>query len=119
MSRLTLVGIDAPSRHQSPTADGRGEDISGTVLQVAVNIVFGAPFLWGLLVAVRGRDLWHSHRLFGDTLGRATTSMWLVVAASGALWLGVSLMLRPAPRLKTAGVLLVALACGLVVTLGR
>jgi hypothetical protein len=44
--------------------------------------------------------------------------MWLVVAASGVLWLGVSLMLRPAPRLKIAGVLAVVLACGLLVTLG-
>ncbi len=118
MPRLTLSGMDAPSRHESPTAVGRGGDISGTVVQIAVNVVFGMPFLWGLLVAVRGRDLWHSHRLFGDALGRATTSMWLAVAALGALWLGVGLMLRPAPRLKIAGVLVVVLACGLLVGRG-
>ena len=118
MPRLTLMGMDAQSRHESPTAVERGGDTSATVLQIAVNVVFGAPFLWGLLVAVRGRDLWHSHRLFGDALGRAATSMWLIVAASGALWLGVSLMLRPAPRLKIAGVLVVVLACALLMSRG-
>jgi hypothetical protein len=73
MSRLTLLSIDAQSGRESPTSVERDGDASGTVLQVAVNVVFGTPFLWGLLVAVRGRDLWHSHRLFGDALGRAAT----------------------------------------------
>jgi len=79
-------------------------DRSRIVLGIAVNVVFGTPFLWSLLVAVRGRILWQSHRLFGDVAARGATSMWVMVAATGALWLGVSLMLHSTPRGKLAGV---------------
>ena len=100
------------TRRHDPTADELKVDRSRTVLQIAVNLVFGIPFLWGLLVAVRGRVMWQSHRIFGDGIGRSATSLWIMVAATGAMWLGVSLMLRSSPREKFAGLVssLVALA---------
>jgi hypothetical protein len=85
------------------------------VLQVAVNIVFGLPFLWCLLIAVRGRDLWSSHRVFGDGIGRNADLLWMVAAAMGALWLGVTLMLTAARAGRIAGALLVVVGGALLV----
>jgi hypothetical protein len=86
-----------------------------SVLQVAINLVFGAPFLWCLVSAVRGPLWWGSHRLLGDGVGRSSTLVWVTAAALGALWLGVSLMLATLPARKAAGVLLVLAGCALLV----
>src|SRR5450432_3030517 len=99
MRALTASHFAADARRDRSTAGEVVVDRSRTILQVAVNLVFGTPFLWALLVAVRGRTLWQSHRIFGDAIGNAT-SIWIMVAATGALWLGVSLMLASAPRAK-------------------
>jgi len=88
---------------------------SRSILQIAINLVFGTPFLWCLLVAVRGRVLWDSHRIFGDGLGRNSALIWAMVAALGALWLGVSLMLASISNKRPAGGILVLLGCALLI----
>jgi uncharacterized membrane protein len=117
MRALTASHYARDTRRDRATADELDVDRSRTLLQVAVNLVFGTPFLWALLVAVRGRTLWQSHRIFGDALGHAATSMWIMVAATGALWLGVSLMLASAPRAKAAGGIAALVACALLLWL--
>ena len=113
------------------TTSARADDASGnrstterskvskprSILQIAVNLVFGTPFVFYLFVAVRGRVLWESHRIFGDGIGRNFALIWVMVAALGALWLGVSLMLASIPNRRHAGGLLVLLGCALLVRL--
>lgn len=117
MRALTASHFAADARRDRSTADELDVDRSRTILQVAVNLVFGTPFLWALLVVVRGRTLWQSHRIFGDAIGHAATSMWIIVAVTGALWLGVSLMVAPAFRAKVAGGAAVLVACALLLWL--
>ena len=116
MRALTASHFARDARRDRSTADEPDMDRSRTLLQVAVNLVFGTPFLWALLVAVRGRTLWQSHRIFGDALGHAA-SMWVMVAATGALWLGVRLMVASAPRAKAAGGIVALVACALLLWL--
>ena len=68
---------------------GLGAFGSGAACQFTPSIVFGTPFLWCLLGAVRGPLWWGSHRLLGDGIGRDSMLAWAMVAALGALWLGV------------------------------
>ena len=72
-------------------------------LRVAINFVFGMPFLWTLLVAVRGPLWWGSHRVFGDGVGRYSTLAWVMVVALGAIWLGVSLLFSSTLARRVAG----------------
>jgi hypothetical protein len=90
-------------------------DRSRAILQIAINIVFGTPFLWCLLGAVRGPLWWGSHQLLGDGIGRDSMLVWAMVAALGALWLGVSLVLAPVRGRRLAGVLLILTGCALLV----
>ena len=107
MHALTESGFAGGVPKEPTTAERLQVSTSRKVLQVAVNIVFGLPFLWSLLIAVRGRDLWNSHRMFGDGIGHDVGLLWMLVAAMGALWLGVSLMLMAARGGRIAGALLI------------
>lgn len=92
-------------------------DTSMPILQIAVNIVFGTPFLWCLFVAVRGNVGWGYRFLEGGSTGIAAL-IWPMAAALGALWLGVSLMLHPDRDRRPAGALFVLAGSALLVLLG-
>ena len=114
LSYLTTAGetgwnptsIEAPRAHRATQA-----------LRVAINFVFGMPFLWMVLVAVRGPLWWGSHRLFGDGVGRYSALLWVMAAAVGALWLGVSLLFANTRRQRLAGTLLIIVAAAWFVAL--
>jgi hypothetical protein len=108
-------GAASDARHDESPSEASVVDHSRTILQIAINIVFGMPFLWCLLGAVRGPIWWGSHRLLGDGIGRDSAFVWAAVAALGALWLGVSLMVAPARGRRTVGVLLVLTGSALLV----
>ena len=100
-----------------PSTQTSRSETSGRVLQVAINLVFGIPFLWCLLYAVRGPLWWGSHKVLGDDIGRISSLVWVMAAATGALWLGVSLLLSAVPARKFVGALLVLLGSALLVGL--
>jgi hypothetical protein len=73
-------------------------------LGLAINLVFGTPFLWSLLGALRGHLWWSCHLLIGDGIGRASHVVWAASPALGSFWLGVRLMVTSAAaRLVVAG----------------
>lgn len=115
MRALTESGAAGGIPKDPTRADRLQAGTSRKVLQLAVNIVFGLPFFWCLLVAVRGRDMWNSHRVFGDGIGQNAHLLWIVVAAMGALWLGVSLMLMATRLGRIAGTLLVVMGGAVLV----
>lgn len=92
-------------------------ETSGGFLQVAINLVFGVPFLWCLLYAVRGPMWWGAHKVLGDDIGRISALVWVMVAATGALWLGVSLLFSAVPARRFVAALLVLLGGALLVGL--
>jgi uncharacterized membrane protein len=92
-------------------------DRARKALRVAINFVFGMPFLWALVVAVRGPWWWAGHRLFEASLVRYSALLWGMVVALGALWLGVSLMFARARAGRLAGALLVLFGAALLVGL--
>lgn len=91
-------------------------DTSMPILQIAVNIVFGTPFLWCLFVAVRGNVGW-GYRLLDAGRSSMAPYVWTMAAALGALWLGVSLVLHPVRARRPAGALLVLAGSALIVLL--
>jgi uncharacterized membrane protein len=115
MRALTQLTFAGEAWRDCSTTEGPKVGASRTVLQIAVNLVFGTPFLWCLLIAVRGRVLWDSHRVFGDGIGRGSTLIWVMAAALGALWLGVSFLLTTVRARTFAGALLVLVASVLLV----
>jgi hypothetical protein len=115
MRALTTSTFASDAWRDRSAKEGPKVSSSRSILQVAVNLVFGAPFLWCLLVAIRGRVLWDSHRIFGDAIGRNFALIWVMAAALGALWLGVTVMLAPTPGRRPAGGILVLLGFALLV----
>jgi hypothetical protein len=91
-------------------------DTSLPILQIAVNLVFGPPFLLCLFVAVRGNVGWGYRFLEGGGHSIAPY-VWTMAAALGALWLGVSLLLHPVRARRPAGGLLVLAGSALIVLL--
>jgi uncharacterized membrane protein len=114
MRALIRPGEVTGMRQPGLPARGSDEGRARSVLQTAINIVFGFPFLWCLVGAVRGPLWWSTHRLLGDGIGRNFSFVWAMVAALGALWLGVSLMFAPARVRRFTGVLLVLTGCALL-----
>jgi hypothetical protein len=105
------------ARRARSDSDPTGADRSNRILRAAVHVVFGMPFVLCLWAATRG-PLWlASHRMLGDGVGRAASLVWPAIAALGALWLGVSLMLQPDPKRKPTGALLVLAGSAVLVLL--
>jgi len=107
----------------SPAPPGRAvpddspkSDRSLPILQIAINIVFGTPFLACLLVAIRGKLAWGYRFLEGGGHGSGPY-VWTMAVALGALWLGVSLVLHPLRVRRPAGALLVLVGSALIVLL--
>lgn len=91
-------------------------DTSLPILQIAVNLVFGTPFLACLFVAVRSKIAW-GYR-FPEVGGHGFGPyVWTMAAALGALWLGVSLVLHPVRPRRPAGALLMLAGSALIVLL--
>ncbi len=93
-----------------------GTDTSLPLLQIAINLVFGAPFLACLFVAFRSNIGWgyRSLEFAGHGFG---PYVWTMAAALGALWLGMSLLLHPVRARRPAGAMLVLAGSALIVLL--
>jgi hypothetical protein len=103
------------SAAESPRVAGPGRG-----LQIAIHVVFGTPFLWCLLGALRGHLWWGVHQLIGDGVGDVSRVIWATTLALGSFWLGVSLMLMSsAARNKSVGLLLVLAGAGLLIAIHR
>ena len=91
-------------------------DTSLPIVQIAINLVFGTPFLACLFVAVRSKIAWgyRSLEVAGHEFG---PYIWTLAAALGALWLGVSLLLHPVRARRSAGAMLVLAGSALIVLL--
>ncbi len=96
--------------------DAPESDTSLPILQIAINIVFGTPFLACLFVASRGKLAWGYRLLEGGGHGFGSY-VWTMAVALGALWLGVSLVLHPARARRPAGALLMLVGSALIVLL--
>lgn len=89
-----------PSRRPASPAGRIGARLAHPLLAAAV--VFGAPSLYCIVCAIRGRLLL-GHHLYGAAGSAAWgPGLWGVAAGLGAAWLGVSLRLGLAPRLTPA-----------------
>lgn len=115
MSALSQSAMSSDLRWHQASRETPRVDRGKQALHVAINFVFGMPFLWALLIAVRGPLWWGSHRLFGDSVSRLPALLWVMVVALGALWIGVSLMFAARRGTKLAGVLMVFLGTLLLV----
>lgn len=96
---------------------------SAPILQIAVNIVFGTPFLACLFLAMRG-SLWDGFRRLEAGGVAIAAVIWPMTASLGAVWLGASLLLRPvsttrAATVRIAGALLVLAGSTALALLGR
>ena len=86
------------------------------ILQIAINLVFGTPFLACLFVALRWNIGW-GYRLLDSVHSGTHPYVWTMAAALGALWLGVSLVLHRVRARRPAGALLVLAGSALIVLL--
>ena len=86
-----------------------------TLLRVAVNVVFGAPFLASLAFALRAPLWWRSRNVLADQIGGHPALLWATVAALGILWLGTNSVLAPVAWRRYAGALLIVVASALLV----
>ena len=86
-----------------------------TLLRVAVNVVFGAPFLASLAFALRAPLWWRSRNVLADQIGGQPALLWATVAALGVLWLGAISLLAPVAWRRFTGALLVAVAGAMLV----
>jgi hypothetical protein len=113
---VTSASLVTGMRPERSAAGGSRVAGSGSGLQIAINLVFGSPFLWCLLGALRGHLWWGSHQLIGDGVGRGSHVIWATAFALGSFWLGVSLMLTSsAARSRSLGLLLVVAGAALLV----
>ena len=116
MVRHTQAMTSPPPLGQAVPDDSPESDTSLPILQIAINIVFGTPFLACLLVAIRGKLAWGYRFLEGGGHGFGPY-VWTMAVALGALWLGVSLAVQPARARRPAGALLVLAGSALIVLL--
>lgn len=86
-----------------------------TFLRVAVNVVFGTPFLASLAFALRAPLWWRSRNVLADQIGGQPALLWATVAALGILWLGTISVLAPVAWRRVAGALLIIAASALLV----
>jgi hypothetical protein len=90
-------------------------DTSLPILQIAINLVFGTPFLACLFVA-RSKIAW-VYRIPEIGGYGFVPYVWTMTAALGALWLGVSLALHPVRARRPAGAFLMLAGTALIVLL--
>jgi hypothetical protein len=86
-----------------------------TFLRVAVNVVFGTPFLASLAFALRAPLWWPNRNVLADPIGGHPALLWATVAALGILWLGTISVLAPVACRRVAGALLVTVGSALLV----
>ena len=85
------------------------------MLRVAVNVVFGAPFLASLAFALRAPLWWRSRNVLADQIGGQPVLLWATVAALPVLWLGAISLLAPVAWRRIAGAPLVTDGSALLV----
>jgi hypothetical protein len=71
---------------------------SPALLQLALGVVFGIPFLYCAQGALRGRLFVGRLAYFGNDALISGYAAWVVTTALAALWLGLSLQLGSASR---------------------
>ena len=90
-----------------------------TFLRVAVNVVFGTPFLASLAFALRAPLWWHSRNVLADQIGGQPALLWATVAALGILWIGAISLLAPVAWRRVAGALSVTAGSALLAAIYR